>query len=145
MQVWMTLDAAVTSEDGQDRLSLQTAGQLTFTPDGFELRYEETVDESAPPLSCTLCVRGGVLTLERRGAYHSVLLLEPGRRHLCEYHTPYGAFLIGVHTRTLTHTLTEQGGEIRLLYTMDLPTGDTTRHEMTIAVRPDPTSSEGKA
>ncbi len=145
MDVWITLDATVTADGEHETLSLQTAGRLDFTADGFCLRYDEAIEESLPPLETTMWVRGTVLTLERHGAYTSALMLEPGARHLCEYATPYGAFTLGVHTHALTHTLTEQGGEIRLLYTMDMPTGDATRHEMHIVVRPDNTTSEGKA
>lgn len=103
MRVEIALTAAVLSDDGQDTLSLRTVGRLSRLSDGWELRYEETLDESAPPLASTLCLRGGMLTLEREGAYTSTLLLEPGVRHLCEYRTPYGVFSIGVHTETLSH------------------------------------------
>ena len=53
------------------------------------------------------------------GTANSVLTLETGRKHFCQYETPFGGMQIGVYTHTIENTLSEDG-KLYLKYTLDL-------------------------
>ncbi|HPF57024.1 MAG TPA: DUF1934 domain-containing protein, partial [Clostridiales bacterium] len=58
------------------------------------LEYPEPVEHGLGEVTTVLRYDGKLLKLERDG--ESGLLIEKGRRHICQYHTPLGDVYIGV-------------------------------------------------
>lgn len=70
----------------------------------------------------------------RRGTANSALSLEIGRKHFCQYGTPYGNFQIGVYTQAIENTI-NNNGRIYLKYTLDLNSSYLSDNEIIITVQ----------
>lgn len=60
-----------------------------------------------------------MVTITRKGAMSSQLMLEKGKRHQCLYQTPAGDLMIGVFTKTMNNSLSKKGGTLEVSYTLD--------------------------
>ena len=58
-------------------------------------------------------------SITRKGTANSVLSLEIGRKHFCQYGTPYGNLQIGVYTHAIENTIAKDG-RLYIKYTLDL-------------------------
>ena len=103
-----------------DAVELVTAGRLARDGTGYTLSYQESELTGLEGTLTTIQVDGGQVTLMRVGEFNSQLVFQEGRRHLSMYNTPYGAMSIGVNTRHLMASLTDQGGDIEVDYTIEV-------------------------
>ena len=103
-----------------DAVELVTAGRLARDGTGYTLSYQESELTGLEGTLTTIQVDGGQVTLMRVGEFNSQLVFQEGRRHLSMYNTPYGAMSIGVKTRHLMASLTDQGGDIEVDYTIEV-------------------------
>lgn len=60
-----------------------------------------------------------MISIIRTGTYQTHLVVQPGRKHFCHYETPFGDFAVGVSARFVRNKLTDEGGSLRLRYTVD--------------------------
>ena len=115
--------------DGEcDRTEQQAVG--TLTADGQALRLSYADDESRT----TLTVTADTVVIDRRGETASVMTLQVGLTHTCDYQTPYGAFSLGITTHRLDNRLTANGGTLNAAYRLDLG-GGATENEIEIIVK----------
>lgn len=73
-------------------------------------------------------------TLKRTGDLLSRLIIQNGKRHLCHYVTSQGEFMVGVFGESIKNTLTEDGGEVCLRYTIDVNMGLISKNQVEISV-----------
>lgn len=83
------------------------------------ISYEDTVATGFEGSVTTIKTDGGKAFITREGTANSVLSLEVGRKHFCQYGTPYGSFQIGVYTHAIRNTL-DKDGRLYMKYTLDL-------------------------
>ena len=103
-----------------DVIELVTEGRLARDGESYTLSYQESELTGLEGTLTTIQVDGGQVTLMRVGEFNSQLVFQEGRRHLSMYNTPYGAMSIGVNTRHLMASLTDQGGDIEVDYTIEV-------------------------
>lgn len=105
-----------------DVIEMVSLASLSETEDGrIEIRYEETIDEDAPPVVTCLSFdreNPGLVTLERRGILRSVMMFEEGQYRRCDYVTPIMSFEMTVHSRIVDNKLSADGGTLYLDYTI---------------------------
>ena len=74
-----------------------------------------------------------------KGKLHAVdgvsFTIEKGRRCQCMYATPYGTLSMGFFGESIENRLTENGGEIKLTYTVDVNNSQMNKNEMTICIK----------
>ena len=70
----------------------------------------------------------------RRGTANSVLSIEIGRKHYCQYETPYGAMQIGVYTHAIDNTIAKDG-RLYMKYTLDLNSSYLSDNEIIMKVK----------
>ena len=73
-------------------------------------------------------------SITREGTANSVLSLEIGRKHFCQYGTPYGNLQIGVYTHAIENTIAENG-RLYLKYTLDLNSSYLSDNEIIMTVQ----------
>jgi uncharacterized beta-barrel protein YwiB (DUF1934 family) len=84
------------------------------------ISYEDTSATGFEGSVTTITVYGNdSASIIRRGTANSVLSLEIGRKHYCQYGTPFGDMRIGVYTHAIDNTI-EKDGRLYLKYTLDL-------------------------
>ena len=104
-----------------DVIELVTEGRLEREDEGhFTLSYQESEVTGLEGTLTTFQIEPERITLMRLGGVNSEMVFELGRRHLSMYDTPYGALAMGVNTRELSAALDEQGGQIRIVYDIEL-------------------------
>ena len=70
----------------------------------------------------------------RKGTANSVLSLEIGRKHFCQYGTPYGNLQIGVYTHAIENTIAKDG-RLYIKYTLDLNSSYLSDNEIIMTVQ----------
>lgn len=73
--------------------------------------------------------------LSRAGTYATELLLEPKRRHSCQYDTPFGSIMMGVYAYKIDSDMKSSGGELDFAYCLDIDGGTVSENELTVSVR----------
>ena len=75
------------------------------------------------------------MTLIRGGGDNTRLILENGKRHLCQYDTGFGSMTVGVFTESLHSKLTDEGGSVDISYTLDVNSNLSSFNELHITVK----------
>lgn len=116
----------------EDALQLITNGELFEDAGQTVIRYEESLEEDAPPQKVEVSVKNDVVTITRQSAYNPNMVFQKGRRYESQYQTPYGAMDMALYCTKATHTADSSGGEINLQYQLDLTGQYATMHHMTL-------------
>ena len=119
-------------EEQGDGFQLLTSGELIALPDGYLIRYEETLDESAPPTRVELSLKEGFVTMRRRGEMDTHLVFRKGQRYESQYITPFGAIDMAIFCTRMRHGRDNQGGFLHLQYQLDLNGQFAAMHEMDV-------------
>lgn len=123
--------------DEDSVVELFTDGMM-YHRDGITmLTYEESETTGFQGSTTTLKIeRNGRVTLTRKGSANSHLVLQKGVRHVGSYNVYGGSMEIGVYANEVDCNITEEGGSLRLVYTLDMNTSMFSRNELSIDVRP---------
>ena len=123
--------------DEDSVVELFTDGMM-YHRDGITmLTYEESETTGFQGSTTTLKIeRNGRVTLTRKGSANSHLVLQKGVRHVGSYNVYGGSMEIGVYANEVDCSITEEGGSLRLVYTLDMNTSMFSRNELSIDVRP---------
>ena len=109
-------------QDGEagDPITLVTPGRFYRKNDSYYISYEESELTGLAGTRTTLRVKPDFVKLVRTGLYPSELLFELGKRHMSLYHTDYGDLSIVVSTNHIRNTLTDDGGDLDVQYTVEV-------------------------
>ena len=124
--------------EGEESESIQlvTEGSYCYEPGYIRFSYVETQMTGLEGVVTTFTIEEEKkVTLQRVGKVNSEMVFELGRRHLSMYDTPYGALAMGVNTRELSAALDEQGGQIRIVYDIELDHSLAGRNTFDIQIR----------
>ena len=118
--------------------SLCAFGVFSHEEDGsFRISYEDSEVTGLEGCLTTFCLSPAeMLIMLRRGPVKTCMVFEAGRRHLCDYGSELGFPSVAVHTHTLSHSLSEQGGKVRVRYSVDAGGALAERNELIITVSP---------
>lgn len=108
--------------DGEkDIIELTTEGRMGIKEDEFLLTYKEgQLLDSGEDVETKLFIRrDGSAVLQRSGSLNSRMEIMVGKRNICYYSTPIGDIVIGITGEEVRCNLTESGGEVDLVYTID--------------------------
>lgn len=103
-----------------DVIELVTDGVLEQTGEGWELRYEESALTGMEGVMTTFIVQPGKVILDRTGALRSQMVFEEGVAHDSLYQLDFGALLMRVCARKVRYDISENGGTVDLLYTVEV-------------------------
>ena len=109
-------------QDGEsgDPITLVTPGRYYRKNDSYYISYEESELTGLAGTRTTLRVKPDFVKLVRTGLYPSELQFELGKRHMSLYHTDYGDLSIVVSTNHIRNTLTDDGGDLDVQYTVEV-------------------------
>lgn len=119
-----------------DVIELITEGHYYNKEDAYFISYKESETTGFGGTTTTLKVEGDrCVTLTRRGRAAAKLVLENGRRHLCQYDTGEGQLLLGVSACRIFSKLDEGGGELTFNYSLDINSSLVSKNEVYITVK----------
>lgn len=118
-------------------ITLTTLGSYIIKDENRFIIYKEyDPDNSRVSTTSILKVdQGNTVTLMRGGAGHTRLVLEQGKRHLCQYDTGFGSMMVGIFTSKVRSRLDEKGGKLEMRYTLDINSGLNSVNEILITVK----------
>lgn len=130
---------SLTSVQWQDRekseTQLVTRAKFDHVDGRDIISYEDTSATGFEGSVTTIKVnREKTASIIREGTANSVLSLEIGRKHYCQYGTPYGNLQIGVFTHQIKNSI-EKDGSIYLRYTLDLNSSYLSDNEIIMTVQ----------
>lgn len=119
-KVLISLTSIQHQDDDTNKTELLTKAEFV-RENGYDIiSYEDTSATGFEGSVTTIKVDGcRNASITRQGTANSVLSLEIGRKHFCQYGTPYGCLQIGVYTHSIENTLAKDG-RLYLKYTLDL-------------------------
>lgn len=124
-------------QDGdEDSMELITVGHLFKKQADYFISYIET--EASGYAGCRTVVKvenGGRVLMDRYGKNRSQITIEKGVRHQSRYQVEGGALMIGVIGQHIESTIGDDGGELRLGYSLDINAHLAYENEVTITVR----------
>ena len=103
-----------------ETMTMLTSGQLELDDEKAIIRYEENIDEGAPPQQVTVTVCDEAITMSRGGAYETQMVFRMGCRYEGQYRTPYGEMDLAIFSTRVNYDLGEDGGAVELSYQLDL-------------------------
>ena len=122
---------------GSDSVEMITSGFLDKTPEGYKLTYTENEMTGLGHTTTTLYIDAGRITLVRSGDVATQMVFEQGRKHLSYYETEFGAFTVGVNASRVTSSIGEAGGELEMMYNIDIDNAMAGVDTINISVAPD--------
>ncbi len=130
---------SLTSVQFQDNEKTQTEllTRATIDKSGGKtiISYEDTSATGFEGSVTTITADGSkAVSIIREGTANSVLSLEKGRKHYCQYGTPYGSMQIGVYTHKIENTI-DKNGRLYLKYTLDLNSSFLSDNEIIMTVQ----------
>lgn len=125
--------------DGEQSETMELTAEGTFAEkDGaYLIKYQDAflAGPDQPVLTVVRVTAAGVVTVTRSGPYQNRFTLEAGKRCQCLYTTPYGTMTMGFYGESVENNLTEAGGTLRLIYTVDVNQMQLNRNEMLLIVK----------
>ena len=97
--------------------------------------YKEYDENQTRPRTSILKVEKDKMTMIRGDDDRTRLILENGKRHLCQYDTGYGNMMIGIFTSQLHSNLTDEGGRLEVRYTLDINSNLSSSNEILITIK----------
>ena len=133
--VLISLTSIQWQDNEKNETELLTKASVSKTDGRDIISYEDTSATGFEGSTTTITVDGGkTASIIRKGTANSVLSLEVGRKHYCQYGTPYGDMRIGVYTHAIDNTISENG-RLYLKYTLDLNSSYLSDNEIIMTVQ----------
>ena len=137
-EVLVTVKTVQTDDQGKpDTIELTCEGEYAVKDGAFLIKYKDAFLAGAEtPISTTIKASSkGSVTVSRSAPYKNRFTLEKGRRCQCLYATPYGTMSMGFFGENIENNLNDDGGELKLSYTVDINNSLISRNEMTINIK----------
>ena len=110
-------------------------GNLDVAKNGYIIRYTEHEGDFAGTTTKIFVVEPNSVRLSRGGSYGLDLVLERGKRHNCAYDTPYGRLQMGVYAKDVDSKMSENGGNLKFAYSLDIGGGEVSDNELEVIVK----------
>lgn len=107
-------------EQDPEVIELMTEGTLETYKDGWKLVYEESDLTGLAGATTTFFVQPNMVTLRRTGPLTSCMEFREGVPHESLYQMEFGALMLTVCANKVRYDITENGGTIDLLYSIEI-------------------------
>lgn len=120
-----------------DQIDLQTNATYVMKGTTRYISYKE-YDPQNPDIHYRTTVKideNNVVTVLKGGETSHNLILEEGKRHRCEYRTPYGNMSLGIYTERVNISLDDNGGMVSVRYNIDIENELASTNELTLEIK----------
>ena len=107
-------------EQDPEVIELVTEGTMEPYKDGWKLVYEESDLTGLAGVTTTFFIEPSVVTLQRTGPLNSRMEFREGVPHESLYQMEFGALMLTVCANKVSYDITENGGTIDLLYSIEI-------------------------
>lgn len=117
---------------------LVTEGEMRIDGDAVLLSYEETELTGLTGTRTSFCIGRDSVTLKRTGSIESKMTFVVGHEDHSLYDTGFGALMIAVRAEEICSDIGENGGTLRVVYSIVIEEETAGMIEYRIEVRPKP-------
>ena len=103
-----------------DTIELVTEGTMEYRSNGWDISYEESDLTGLEGVTTTFRIEDGKIVLKRSGKLNSQMVFQEGLSHDSLYMMEFGALMMTVTGKKVAHNLTEAGGTVDLVYSIDI-------------------------
>jgi uncharacterized beta-barrel protein YwiB (DUF1934 family) len=105
----------------EDLLEMITTGSYQLKDGVYTITYSETEPNNSGSYKTTFTIDPNrKVTVVREGEISSHMIFEQGQKHLIYYDTDFGAMTIGVSADRIETKLSENGGDIEIVYSIEI-------------------------
>ncbi len=124
-------------EGSTDKIELETSASYVMRNGSRYISYKEyNPDYPRQHYRTTIKINpDNIVTVIKGGEENHQLVLEQGERHKCEYNTPFGSLSLGIYTETVDINLGDNGGELRVKYSIDVESELASLNELTLKIK----------
>ncbi len=108
------------AEQEPEIIELVTDGTLEFLDGGWNITYEESDLTGLAGVTTTFRLEPGQIILSRTGKLKSQMIFREGECHDSLYQMEFGALLITVCAKHIEAQISENGGTVELLYSIEI-------------------------
>ncbi|MFO7611827.1 MAG: DUF1934 domain-containing protein [Clostridia bacterium] len=120
---------------GEGRIELVTEGRFYQENGAYCISYKESGMTGMEGTTTTLKAEKGIVSLIRTGTVSSTFIFEVGKKNTSHYATEYGVFTIGVQALEVNVDINDKGGDVSIVYSLDIFGRDAERNEFIMSVR----------
>lgn len=121
-------------DNDEDIVELKTIGTYAFKNDKYYIFYDE-MNEDGAKTETMLKVGENIAVLKRTGATENKMVIEVGKRNSSVYSTPMGEFIMDIYGEEVKSTLTDNGGIVSLIYSLNMNSTPVGRNRIEITVK----------
>jgi len=120
--VIISIRSAPRYDDDQEpeKIELITDGKFYRKNGIYYIVYKESELTGMNGIITTLKISPDHVTLLRNGGYAAQMIFECGAKHVCLYHVDGNSLTMSVNTSRIEHTLTDEGGELIIEYSIEI-------------------------
>lgn len=123
-------------DDEKNEIRLETLGSYVIKEGKQYIVYKEyNEDDPNKYRTSVLKIENNRRVTLMRSGDATRLILEQGKRHLCQYGTEFGSIMLGVFASCVDSSLVETGGNLHIQYTLDVNSNLSSRNEININVK----------
>lgn len=139
--VMLSLTSIQWADGEKSETELLTKAVMTRSGGKDIISYEDTQATGFEGSVTTITVTGSkYASIVREGTANSMLSLEIGRKHYCQYGTPFGTMQIGVYAHAIENDLSANGS-LYLKYSLDLNSSHLSDNEIIMKITDQENSS----
>lgn len=112
-----------------------TPGKFYSNSGEYKIEYDETKLSGMEGTTTLLTVNEDKFTLSRSGNVQTIMEFQKGQRTIAVYDTPYGNLNIFIDTKKMESDISENGGTINLVYTLNLDNQEKIINNLDIEVK----------
>lgn len=138
----MTKDVLITvsglqfESETEDAVEVISRGEYYFRNGKHYLIYDELSEEEQAVSKCVLKISENIVELTKKGSINVHILFEEEKTNMTYYNTPYGDLMLGITTRGMELTETENRIELRLAYMLVMNYQHVSECELRVCVEP---------
>lgn len=131
--VLLTIKDSHSIDGDTESYEMSTRGIWESDISGYKISYDEQYDE-LKGCHTELTVNGSCVSMIRTGSFNTEMTIEMGKRHNCQYQSPFGSMLIGISAQKVSSDITDGKGTLELKYTIDFYGGVASENELIITL-----------
>mgnify|MGYP002520124294 CR=1 FL=1 len=125
----------ITADEPAENMELITEGEYTFADGMGFFTYEETEITGMEGTTTRFDFTPGEAVITREGSVSSKMVFMEGKRNVFLYNTPWGSMTMGIDTHKIENSLTEQGGNIEIDYTLSFDRAPISRNRFSVKIK----------
>ena len=123
-------------EQEPEIIELMTDGLLEYRDGGWDICYEESDLTGLAGVTTTFRLEPGKVLLTRTGNLRSEMVFQEGVSHDSLYQMDFGALMITVCAKEIQANISEKGGNVNLVYSIQIEGMEAGLVEYHLVIRP---------